>query len=63
MPISIKCSSLEGGEVLRITAIEFYKKIMAYNKPADQIKKYVKEKIEKYLCSSAMRFQSIADFN
>ena len=63
IPIRVRCSSLTGGEVLRISALEFYKKVMHYSSAAKQIEELVKDKISKYLTSQAVRYQHIADFN
>ena len=48
MPIQIKCVSLNGGHLLRISSIEFYKKIMSIAKVADQVISSVREKINNY---------------
>lgn len=63
IPIQVRCSSLTGGEVLRMSALEFYKKVMHYSSVAKQIEELVKDKISKYLISQAVRFQQIAEFN
>lgn len=48
---------------MRISAIEFYKKVMCFHNQAILIQEAVKEKIKKYLIFNAKRFKSIQDFN
>ena len=61
IPIKIKCASQTGGEVLRMTAIEFFKNVMSNPHSASLIEKQVKSKILKFYQSQARRFQSIRD--
>lgn len=63
VPIKIKCVSLEGGEVLGMSVEQFYRKVMCFSKSAEQIQEAVKEKITKYLMSSARKLGSIQKYN
>jgi len=61
-PLQIRCIS-ESGELLRISKIEFAKKIMAQAKVASLINNSVKDKITDFILKTANRFKSIKDFN
>lgn len=63
LPIAIKCVSLQGGQLLRISAMEFYKKIMSIAKVGAQIIHNVKEKINSYQLNTCLIFEQMKDFN
>ena len=63
LPIAIKCVSLEGGTLLRMSAMEFYKKVMSIAKVGAQIIHNVKEKINSYQLNTCLIFEQMKDFN
>ncbi len=63
LPITIKCVSLQGGQLLRMSAMEFYKKIMSIAKVGAQIIQNVKEKINSYQLNTCLIFEQMKDFN
>ena len=56
--IEMRCVSFTG-ELLRISAFEFTKKIMSNSKASKLLVQNAKEKIYNYLMKSCMRYQSI----
>ena len=62
MPITIKCASVSG-ELMKISAMEFYKKVMCYPRVQIMIKEYVINKMQNFLLKTGMRYKSIRDFH
>ena len=61
-PVVIKCNSVDG-ELLKISTIEFQKKILCYQRVAAKIKENIENKLEYFIMKTKERFNTIKDFN